>query len=48
MIDEFDAGISGTFRGAPSLEAQPAETSHDFFRFLVKTNGVKDAEHLWY
>src|SRR6266496_4464222 len=26
---KFDAGISGTFSGAPGSEARPAETSHD-------------------
>src|SRR5215216_3155601 len=28
-IMKFDAGISGTFSGAPGSEARPAETSHD-------------------
>src|SRR5215213_653038 len=28
-IMKFDAGISGTFNGAPGSEARPAETSHD-------------------
>src|SRR5947207_7091852 len=26
---KFDAGIGGTFSGAPGSEARPAETSHD-------------------
>jgi hypothetical protein len=26
---KFDAGISGTFSGAPGSEARPADTSHD-------------------
>src|SRR3990172_7204753 len=26
---KFDAGINGTFSGAPGSEARPAETSHD-------------------
>ena len=26
---KFDAGVSGTFSGAPGSETRPAETSHD-------------------
>lgn len=52
-MTKFDAGISGTFSGAPGSDARPAETSQDSglipekgfsIRLTTSRQGTDDAE----